>query len=66
MPAIARDRAWLRGLVWPGESGREQRIDAALDIAAADPPHLVAGDAAEVLAEVAAEVRSAAPPERRS
>jgi hypothetical protein len=31
--------------VWPGESGREERIDAALDIAAADPPLLVAGDA---------------------
>lgn len=40
------DRRWLRGLVWPGETGREERIDAALDIAAADPPHLVAGDAA--------------------
>jgi hypothetical protein len=40
-----RDRRWLRGLVWPGESGREERIDAALDIAAADPPLLVAGDA---------------------
>lgn len=39
------DRRWLRGLVWPGETGREERIDAALDIAAADPPLLVAGDA---------------------
>src|SRR5690606_13911517 len=27
-----RDRAWLRGLVWPGETGREERIAAALDI----------------------------------
>ncbi|MGC5171556.1 DUF2332 domain-containing protein [Microbacterium sp. DT81.1] len=58
---VARDRAWLRGLVWPGESGREQRIEAALDVAAADPPHLVVGNAPEVLAEVAAAVRSAAP-----
>lgn len=39
------DRRWLRGLVWPGETGREQRIEAALDIAASDPPLLVAGDA---------------------
>lgn len=41
----ARDRAWLRGLVWPGEEGREDRIEAALDIAASDPPLLVRGDA---------------------
>jgi hypothetical protein len=43
--ADERDRRWLRGLVWPGESGREQRVEAALDIVAADPPRLVAGDA---------------------
>ncbi|MBT2483167.1 MULTISPECIES: DUF2332 domain-containing protein [unclassified Microbacterium] len=47
------DRRWLRGLVWPGETGREERIDAALDIAAADPPHLVAGDAAAHLQALA-------------
>lgn len=49
-----RDRAWLTGLVWPGEDGRRERIEAALDIAAADPPQLVAGDAAEILAAAAA------------
>lgn len=43
------DRRWLQGLVWPGETGREQRIAAALDIAASDPPMLVAGDALERL-----------------
>ncbi|MFJ4222620.1 DUF2332 family protein [Microbacterium sp. NPDC089695] len=55
----ARDRAWLQGLVWPGERGREQRVAAALDIAAADPPLLVAGDAAERLDDLA----SQAPPD---
>ena len=45
----ADDRRWLQGLVWPGETGREQRIAAALDIAASDPPTLVAGDALERL-----------------
>lgn len=50
----ARDRAWLQGLVWPGETGREERIAAALDIAAADPPHLIRGDAADHVAELAA------------
>jgi hypothetical protein len=37
-------RSWLRALVWPGQDERLARLDAALDIAAADPPHLIAGD----------------------
>lgn len=49
-----QDRRWLRGLVWPGETGRDERVDAALDIAAADPPHLVAGDAIDELEALAA------------
>lgn len=49
-----RDRRWLRGLVWPGEQGREERVAAALDIAASDPPLLVAGDAGGALAALAA------------
>lgn len=53
---VDRDRRWLRGLVWPGERGREERIEAALDIVAADPPLLIAGDA---LAEVGALAASA-------
>lgn len=53
-----RDRAWLRGLVWPGEEGREQRIAPALDIVAADPPRLVRGDAREQVAELAASAPS--------
>lgn len=50
------DRRFLTTLVWPGEEGREARIEAALDIVAADPPLLVAGDASDpaVLASVAA------------
>ncbi|QEW03823.1 DUF2332 domain-containing protein [Microbacterium lushaniae] len=49
-----RDRAWLTGLVWPGEEGRRERVEAALAVAAADPPLLIAGDAADALAAVAA------------
>ncbi len=45
----AADRAWLTGLVWPGEIGRLERVEAALDIAAAEPPLLVAGDGAGAL-----------------
>lgn len=48
------DRAWLAALVWPGETGRAERIEAALDIAAAEPPTLVTGDAADILPEIAA------------
>jgi hypothetical protein len=57
--AADRDRRWLGALVWPGESGREERIVAALDIAAADPPLLVEGDAHSHLDALA----SAAPPD---
>lgn len=53
-PTDERDRRWLRGLVWPGEEGREERIDAALDVAASDPAVLVAGDALATIDEVAA------------
>ncbi|MGM7679574.1 DUF2332 family protein [Microbacterium sp. A94] len=49
-----RDRAWLQALVWPGETGRQERIVAALDIVAADPPLLVAGDAVDEVAALAA------------
>ncbi len=53
--ASERDRSWLQGLVWPGEEGREQRVTAALDIAASDPPLLVAGDALDRLDAVLAQ-----------
>ncbi|MBP2437217.1 DUF2332 family protein [Microbacterium amylolyticum] len=53
----AEDRAWIAGLVWPGEDQRAQRVNAALDVAAASPPLLVAGDAADghALAALAAQ-----------
>ena len=55
------DREWLTTLVWPGERDRRARIVAALDIAAAERPLLVRGDAAQpgVIAALAA----SAPPE---
>ncbi|GAA2008140.1 DUF2332 domain-containing protein [Microbacterium ulmi] len=43
--ADARDRRFLTTLVWPGEEGRAARIEAALDIVAADPPLMIRGDA---------------------
>lgn len=56
-PLDPRDPAterWLTGLVWPGETGRAERIRDALRLVAADPPLLLAGDGADRLAEVAA------------
>lgn len=35
---------WLELLVWPGQDDRVRRLRAAVDIARADPPHLVRGD----------------------
>ena len=41
------DRSFLTSLVWPGETGRTDRVAAALDVVAADPPLLLAGDASD-------------------
>ncbi len=46
-PRDRADRAFLRALVWPGETGREERIRAALDIAAAHPAPIWTGDASD-------------------
>lgn len=42
-----KDRRFLTTLVWPGETGRADRIAAALDIVAADPPTIMRGDASD-------------------
>lgn len=36
--------AWLTALVWPEQDDRRTRLEQAIAVAAADPPHLVAGD----------------------
>jgi hypothetical protein len=40
---------WLRALIWPDEAGRARDLEAALAIASADPPPLIAGDALATL-----------------
>lgn len=40
----AEDRSWLRALVWPGEERVAAELEAALEVARREPPHLVAGD----------------------
>jgi len=47
--------AWLRVLVWPEQTGRRERLDAAIRIAAAEPPRLVRGDLRHDLAALCAE-----------
>jgi len=41
------DRAFLMALVWPGERGRAQRIEAALDLARREPIEVASGDASD-------------------
>jgi hypothetical protein len=43
------DRRWLASLVWPEQIDRAERLDRALDVVAADPPRLDAGDLLEDL-----------------
>lgn len=59
-PGSPETDAWLTGLVWPGEEGREARVRAALGIAASDPPLLMAGDGADLLADLAAQAPTGA------
>ncbi len=58
-------RRWLRALVWPGEDDREARLDAALAVAASDPPPIVTADLAHdphtLLAAQVDALRAAAP-----
>lgn len=58
-------RRWLRALVWPGEEDREERLAAALDIAAEDPPEVRAADLTraphEVIADLLGELRHTHP-----
>lgn len=45
---------WLRALVWPEERPQMRRLDAALALAAADPPVLLKGDALDLVEGVLA------------
>jgi hypothetical protein len=42
------ERLWLRALVWPENTGDADLLAAALDGVAADPPAILAGDAADL------------------
>lgn len=48
----AEDRLWLKALIWPELTARFQRLDAAIEIARANPARVVIGDALANLADV--------------
>ncbi len=46
--------AWLENLVWPEQDERRSRLRRAVEVARADPPHLVRGDLLDRLPELVA------------
>jgi hypothetical protein len=38
------DVQWLKCLIWPGETGRQERLSAAVETARRDPPRVYQGD----------------------
>ncbi|SFC15706.1 hypothetical protein SAMN04487968_10490 [Nocardioides terrae] len=50
----ADDVSWLRALVWPGQDERLARLSAAIEVARAEPPRILAGDMHERLDEALA------------
>ncbi|GAB2509966.1 DUF2332 domain-containing protein [Paramicrobacterium agarici] len=46
------DMRWLHALIWPGQSDRDERLDAAAAIARAEPPTLVRGDLNEQIESI--------------
>jgi len=52
------DVRWLECLLWPGETGRRERLDAAIDMARRDPPRVHRGD---LLTDLPALARQAPP-----
>ena len=52
-PAEPADRAWLQALVWPENHRQRALLTTALELAAADPPPILAGDVIDVLPGIA-------------
>lgn len=57
-----RDVAWLEAMVWPGQTDRLNRLRGAIDIAKAQPPHLLEGNAIDRLADALAAVQHGSVP----
>lgn len=48
----SEDVLWLRSLIWPNQTDREQRLNQALEIAKADTPLMIKGDALQITREI--------------
>ena len=55
-PGSDADVQWLHCLIWPGEEGRSERLDAAVAVAQVDPPVVTRGDLVDDLAALVAAV----------
>ena len=55
------DREWLEALVWPEQHERLELVRSAVDLVAADPPRMTAGDAVTQIRAAVARARKAAP-----
>lgn len=53
---VADDERWLRTLMWPEERDRARQLDAAMRLAHAHPPRIVAGDAVDGLRAAVADM----------
>ena len=53
--------AWLENLVWPEQDERRARLRAAVEVARAEPPRLLAGDLLELLPDVVGEAAAYGP-----
>lgn len=56
------DLAWLSACIWPEHTHRQQRLVAAAEVAASDPPELIKGDLVETIDGVLAAVPTDAVP----
>jgi hypothetical protein len=58
----ADERQWLRSLIWPEHDARRDRLTAAAEVVAEDPPRLVQGDLLETIESLLAEVPAGTQP----
>ncbi|GCB53124.1 DUF2332 domain-containing protein [Streptomyces sp. NL15-2K] len=61
-PSDPEDTSWLESLVWPDQTERLQRLRGALNVARAEPAHIVRGDLNEAVSRLVAQAPTGATP----
>ncbi|MTE17741.1 DUF2332 family protein [Streptomyces sp. TRM43335] len=61
-PSDPEDAGWLESLVWPEQTERLERLRGALEVARAEPAHLVRGDLNETVGRLVAQAPEGATP----